>query len=397
MSWASGAAVVVLILALLGGCAEAPPPGLTLVAARYADLPGWESDRQGEAMEALRRSCARIERLADEAPSDRLAGPEAQGRGGHAADWRRACAAIAAVDHRNDAAVRAAIEQNFRPYRALGQGSPSGLFTGYYEPELKGSSRRHGPYTQPLYARPPDLIEVDLGRFSSEWQGRRLVGRLMGTRLEPYPDRAAIDGGVLDGKGLELTWVDSTIDAFFLQIQGSGRVVLEDGSLLRLGYAAGNGRAYVAIGRVLVEKGAMTLDQVSLQSIKAWLVTHPEEAPAILERNPSYVFFQVLDQEGPNGSEGIMLTPGRSLAIDRTFLPLGLPLWLDVADPLDPAGRIRRLVVAQDTGGAIKGPVRGDLFWGHGSEAEARAGRMRSEGGYWLLIPLAVAAQIRLD
>ncbi len=397
MSRASGTALFVLILALLGACAEAPPPGLTLVAARYADLPGWESDRQGEALAALRRSCGRIERLANEAPSDRLAGPKAQARGGHAADWRPACAALAAVDGQDHAAVRSAIEQHFRPFRALGQGSPSGLFTGYYEPELKGSRRRHGPYTQPIYARPPDLIEVDLGRFSTEWQGRRLVGRLAGTRLEPYPDRAVIDGGALAGKELELAWVDSAVDAFFLQIQGSGRVALEDGSLLRLGYAAGNGQPYVAIGRVLVEKGAMSLDQVSLQSIKAWLVAHPEEAPAVLQRNPSYVFFQVLNGDGPNGSEGVMLTAGRSLAVDRSFLPLGLPIWLDVADPLEPGSRVRRLVVAQDTGGAIKGPVRGDLFWGHGPEAEARAGRMRSAGGYWLLIPLAVAAQIRLD
>jgi membrane-bound lytic murein transglycosylase A len=278
-----------------------------------------------------------------------------------------------------------------------------GLFTGYYEPELRGSRRRHGPYQTPLYREPGDLIQVDLGAFREDLEGRRIAGRIVGGRLEPYHDRRSIDRGALAGRDLELVWVDDPVDAFFLQVQGSGRIVLEDGTVLRVGYDAQNGHPYTAIGRELVERGEMPLEEVSLQSIRRWLEAHPEEAPDLMATNASYVFFRMLGGAGPLGSLGVPLTPGRSVAVDPRFLPLGAPVWLagsmpalpdEVAsgpstEPTEPIGSLplRRLLVAQDTGGAIRGPVRGDVFWGAGERAEAVAGRMKHPGRLWLLLP----------
>ena len=278
-----------------------------------------------------------------------------------------------------------------------------GLFTGYYEPLLRGSRARSSRYRVPLYRRPPDIVQVDLGRFREDLRGRRLAGRLRGATLEPYDDRRSITAGALRGRGLELVWVDDPIAAFFLQIQGSGQIELDTGERLRLGYAAQNGHPYFAIGRELIERGELTRETVSLQSIRAWLLEHPDEAQDVMALNASYVFFRTIEGDGPIGSQGVALTPGRSLAVDRTFVPLGVPLWLETTAPtvgnsaaegaVDQSP-VRRLVVAQDTGGAIRGPVRGDLFWGAGSEAEEIAGRMNSEGRYWLLLPRALAQRV---
>ena len=217
-------------------------------------------------------------------------------------------------------------------------------------------------------------------------------------RSKPLPDRAAIATGALAGAAPVIAWVDDPVDAFFLHVQGSGRIALAGGGMLRVGYAGKNGHAYVSIGRALIERGALARADVSLQSIRAWLAANPGEAAAVLALNPSYVFFRELHGEGPLGAQGVPLTPGRSLAVDRRFLPLGAPLWLDVMAPAsDPAAadrRLRRLVIAQDTGGAIRGPLRGDLFWGFGAEAESVAGRMKHPGGYVLLLPNPVAERL---
>lgn len=283
------------------------------------------------------------------------------------------------------------------------------MFTGYYEPELRGSRTRGGRYTVPLYGRPADLVTVDLGQFRDELKGQRIVGRVRQGALRPYATRAEIEAGALhgikheDGGSLELVWVDDAVDAFFLQIQGSGRVVLEDGSVLRVGFAERNGHPYVAIGRELVAQGIMTREQVSMQSIREWLAANPDTAAELMNRNPSFVFFRTLPsstspEDGPFGSEGVPLTPGRSLAVDRNFLPMGLPIWLEADDPINSGQRLRRLLIAQDTGGAIRGPVRGDVFWGFGADAAERAGRMRSAGRYWILLPRDVAArQLRVS
>ena len=304
-----------------------------------------------------------------------------------AADWRPICTAAKGIGDGGDAAARYFFETWFRPYLVTDGGRADGLFTGYYEPELRGAWTRHGSYRSPIYARPRDLVSVELGRFRDDWRGQRIAGRLKDGQLVPFDSRAEIERGALGGRGLELLWVDSPVDAFFLHIQGSGRVAMEDGSVVRLGYAGHNGRAYVAIGRLLVERGEIPKAEVSMQSIRAWLAANPSEGVILMERNPSYIFFHTVAGHGPVGAQGVVLTPGRSLAVDTKFVPLGLPLWLDTTDPRDPARPLRRLVVAQDTGTAIKGAVRGDLFWGSGAAAAGPAGRMKESGRYYLLFP----------
>jgi membrane-bound lytic murein transglycosylase A len=370
---------------LLAACGGAKKPLLTLEPARFADLPGWRVDQASEALAAFVKSCAELLKRDDNA----AIGPAAL----HitAADWRRPCADAAQVAT-SDEAARLFFETHFIPYRAGNNGESEGLFTGYYEPQLNGARERGGPYQTPLLKRPPDLVMVDLGRFRPAWRGERIGGRVVNGSLLPYPSRAEIVRGALDAMHLDIFWVDDPIDAFFLQVQGSGRIKLADGSLVQLGYAAQNGQAYVALGKLLVARGAMTREEASLQSIRAWIKAHPAEGAALMDENPSYVFFRELSGAGPLGAEGVALTPGRSLAVDRNFIPLGAPLFLVGGD--EPP--LQRLMVAQDTGGAIAGPVRGDVFWGFGQEAEAKAGAMRSRGRYYLLLPNSVKPPVQV-
>lgn len=394
-------------LAVLAACAtpQAPlqtpasPPGtgapsgpaLSLSPARFDDLPGWRADAMAQALPALTRSCAHRPSAAVTV-GDVVLAP---------ADWAAACAALALVPPGDSAALRAVLQAHFRPWAVGGPDGAQGLFTGYYEAELRGSRKRHGPYQTPLYRRPDDLVTVDLGDFPlpasliRDGKGVKIAGRVRQGKLVAYDDRRAIDAGALAGRGLELLWVDDPVAAFFLHIQGSGRVTLEEGGAVRVGYDAQNGWPYVAIGKRMVEDGKLPADGVSMQTIRAWLDSHPAAVPATLQANPSYVFFRLLPglagEEGPLGGQGVPLTPGRSLAVDHGLLPYGLPLWLDADDPVDPSARLDRLMVAQDTGGAIRGAVRGDVFWGHGPEAERRAGLMKSRGRYWLLLPLPQA------
>ena len=364
-----------------------PPDRLVLVRESFDQLAGWAEDSHAEALPALARSCARLAKRGDE----ESVGPD--GIAGSTADWRQPCAAAARIGEDDDAA-RQFFESEFAPFALHNNDAAVGLFTGYYEPQLRGSLVADERYTVPLYRRPPDLVTAKLGAFHPELSGRRITGRVREGRLVPYPSRAEIDGGALANRDLELVWVDDPVAAFFLHIQGSGRVELSDGTLIRVGYGGQNGHAYVAIGRELVERGALTQESVSLQSIRAWLRAHPAEAAALMAANPSYVFFRRLEGEGPVGAEGTVLSAGRSLAVDRRYLPLGVPLWLDAMAPTTGSGPdrpLRRVVIAQDTGGAIRGPVRGDVFWGHGAEAEAVAGHMKHEGRYYILLPLAVA------
>ncbi|MFQ5957805.1 MAG: murein transglycosylase A [Alphaproteobacteria bacterium] len=385
---------VVGVLLLAAACGPRPPEAerLDLAAVGFDDLPGWNDDRQAEALVALRRSC---ERFAAQ-PDDRGVG--ADGLAGTVADWRAPCAAAAAIADGDDAAARAFFETWFTPFRATAGRERDGFFTGYFEPLLAGARAPDRRYVTPIYALPPDLITVNLGEFRPELRGERIAGRIEAGALKPYSDRAAIDAGALDGRATTLAWVDDPVDAFFLHVQGSGRIRLDDGEMLRVGYAGSNGHAYVSIGRVLVERGALTAEEVSLDSIRAWLAANPDEAGAVLAANPSYVFFRELEEgDGPIGSQGAVLTPGRSLAVDPLHVPLGVPVWLDIMapapDPAAPDRRVRRLVVAQDTGGAIKGPLRGDVFWGFGREAGSIAGRMKHPGRLYLLLPRAAVAR----
>ena len=393
------------------GGAETPAPPDPETAAVYGPpvevtaLPGWAGDDVSEALPALLRSCDRL--LAQ--PSDRPLQPVELG--GTPADWRPLCGALRGLGDAAREEVRAVIEREVvaiplsradagdaagRPGRASGWLQRIGLFTGYFEPHLYGSRRRSDRYNVPLYTHPSDLVMVDLGRFRDDLRGRRVAGRVSSGSLDVYDDRQAIATGSLAGRGLELVWVDDAIDAFFLHIQGSGRIELDDGTVLRVGYAAQNGHPYHAIGRTLVDLGELMLEEVSLQSIDAWLREHPDCADEVMATNDSYVFFREIRGEGPVGAQGIALTPERSLAVDRQHIPLGVPVWLDAMIPAgSPAGPDERrqwLLVAQDTGGAIRGAVRGDVYWGSGERARSIAGRMAHRGRYWALVPRGLAS-----
>ena len=332
----------------------------------YTQLPGWRTDDHASALGALRRSCGRL-------------------KGG----WRRVCDEAGKVGANNAPAARAFFERWFSPHRVSSGGTFQGLFTGYFEAELHGSWKRTARYRVPLYRVPDDLVSVSLGRFRKALKGDAISGRIKGGKLVPYPTRAEILAGALRGKGLELLWVDDPVDAFFLHIQGSGRAVMSDGRVVRLGYGGRNGRPYFAIGRELIARQAIAKEKMSMQAIRAWLNAHPRESDAVMNLNESFIFFRILKGDGPIGAQGVALTPGRSLAVDTQYVPFGTPVWLDTTDPLN-AQPLQRLVIAQDRGGAIKGAVRGDLFWGYGEAAARKAGAMKQPGRYFLLWPRTV-------
>ncbi len=379
----------------IAGERPAPSPStvapLVLVRSDFAVLPGWEEDRVAEAVPAIRRSCAR--RIPAGAPAAAASGS----RFGDPASWRRFCSALAALTPGDEVALRALIERELVPWAATHGGEREGLLTGYYEPELHGRRTPSARFRHPLYLTPRDRQVVDLGEFKQELAGRKVTGVVRDGRFRPYWDRAEIERGMLAGRRLELAWVDDPIALFFLQIQGSGRVILPDGSFVRVGYDGQNGHDYTAIGRVLIERGELTKEEVSLQSIRAWLKAHPERAAELMNQNRSYVFFRLLTGQAPEGASGVELTAGRSLAIDDELLPYGVPLWIDSTAPAVPElGRaeqpLRRLAVAQDTGGAIRGAVRADLFLGPGREAEELAGRLKQPLRLWLLLPRALGS-----
>ncbi|MBK8971354.1 MAG: murein transglycosylase A [Hahellaceae bacterium] len=373
----------------LTGCEswfQAEPPHLRLKPATFTDLPGWQQDNLAAFAPAFQRSCERMSRKPMEARLGAL--PEA----GTYQDWQRACQAFLALSTHDQTSVRAWAEAYMTPFEVRSGQDPNGLFTGYYEASLNGSRTPHSPYLTPLHTRPEDLVMVNLGEFRSELKGQRIAGRVTEGMLRPYETREAIVTGHWPHQDKALVWVDDPVDAFFLQIQGSGVVQLDDGQQMRVGYDGQNGHPYFAIGRELIKRGAMTAETVSMQAIRAWLTQHPDQADEIMNTNPSYVFFREIKRDGAVGGEGVVLTPGRSLAIDHTQLAYGLPLWADIAPPVPSHPRLQRLMVAQDTGGAIRGAVRGDVFWGFGDEAEHLAGHMKSSGRYWVLLPRSLSA-----
>jgi membrane-bound lytic murein transglycosylase A len=304
--------------------------------------------------------------------------------------WKEICDQALALGEVDDTAARGFFESRFIPHRFNGSGPEGrGLVTGYYEPLLKGQLTPDERYRHPLYRRPEDLIRVDLGELYPELKGKKVRGRLEGRRLLPYFDRAAIDGEPSPLAGNELLWVDDPVDAFFLHIQGSGRVRLPDGRIVAVGYADQNGHPYRSIGKLLSERGEIPREQISMPSIRDWLSRHPDQAGDLLDSNASYVFFQLREdaEENARGSLNVPLTPGRSVAVDRSRIPLGTPVWLDSSYPGPDAAPLRRLVLAQDTGGAIKGYARADLFWGHGEKAERLAGEMKQDASFHVLLP----------
>jgi membrane-bound lytic murein transglycosylase A len=350
-----------LLLAAVSGCApsgQTPTTGgaaaLRLQPVSFAALPGWDADDQQAAFGAFRQSCAHILTLA---PSEPL--PSA----GRAADWQVVCRQALSLPATGDQSARGFFEVAFQAYALSDAGGSEGFFTGYYLPEVAGARAQAPGYGVPLYRKPTDPKAYS---------------------------RAEINAGALAGQGLELVWLASPIDAFFASVQGSAVVALPDGQKMRIGVAATNGRAYVAIGRILIDRGEIPAAQMSLQSLRAWLLAHPAEAQALMEQNPRYVFFRELPGADPIGSMGVPLTAGRSLAVDAGFLPLGAPIYVVTEDGRGQS--LRRLMVAEDTGGAITGPLRADVYWGGGPEAESLAGPMKSPGQLFLLLPRSVAA-----
>jgi membrane-bound lytic murein transglycosylase A len=343
----------------------------------FQDLPGWQNDPLKDVQSALLKSCSVFQKRG----SGATVAPTALA--GTVNDWLPACEAITRMTN-----IRAAIESNFTPYRVTTPVKQNGLFTGYYEKQLRGSLTKNAVYNVPLYKRPPELVMVDLGLFRPAMKGERIAGKVVDGNLKPYASRADIDNGALSGRGLELLWVNDADAAFFLAVQGSGRVTLDNGKVIRVGYDGQNGHIYYAIGKELIARGELTPENVSLQTIDAWLKAHPTQAAALRQKNPSYVFFKTIEGgEGAIGAQGVALTPTRSLAVDPRFIPYGAPVWLDAQHPTQADTHIQRLVIAQDTGGAIRGPIRGDFFWGIGEAAEAAAGVMKSQGTMWVLLP----------
>jgi membrane-bound lytic murein transglycosylase A len=309
--------------------------------------------------------------------------------------WQEICASAAQLDTGNSTVLRTFYETWFTPYQVRNpDGSEHGMITGYYEPKLYGSSTKTTRFRYPLYAVPDDLLTIDLGEAYPQLKDLRLRGRLQGKRVVPYYSRAEIDAKADSPssanafKARELFWVDNAVELFFLQVQGSGRIELPDGTLMKVGYADQNGYPYVSIGKKLVEEGEIKLEEASMQGIKNWAEKNPDKLPALLAQNPSYVFFRELPDNlsAPLGALGVPLTGEYSLAVDARTIPLGAPVFLSTTYPNDNAP-LNRLMLAQDTGGAIRGAVRADFFWGFGETAATQAGKMKQQGRMWVLFP----------
>ena len=347
-----------------------PAAGPVLRPVAFNAMPGWDRDDVREAWPAFLASCeVMVKRAA----------------------WKEPCSVARTVDANNAGAIRTFFEAFFVPHQVFNpDGTDNGLITGYYEPLLNGARKRGGPYQTPLHRAPDDLLTIDLGSVYPELKNMRLRGKLVGNKVVPYPARAELTQSAAMG-GNELVWVDNPIDAFFLQVQGSGRVQFADTKeVVRVAYADQNGHPYRSIGRYLVDKGELTMDQASAQGIKAWLAANPKRQQELLNANPGYVFFReekLTDpRKGPKGALGVPLTPQRSVAVDPNFIPLGAPVFLSTTHPGSNAP-LQRMMVAQDTGGAIKNAVRADYFWGFGTEAGEKAGKMKQRGMLWVLLP----------
>jgi membrane-bound lytic murein transglycosylase A len=387
---------LLLLLSLsMSACTQGPSPQssgdkvpdiLELKESRFEDLKGWTVDAQQEALSAFGQSCEKIKNLDDAKPlgSDPLLGT--------ISDLKAVCQHLPDQDLSSPESARYFLETYFKPYALTNDGNTQGLYTGYYEPTLYGSEIKTSEYAIPLRTRPNDLVMVNLGEFRDELKGQRIAGRVVSGQLKPYEDRAGIEDGKLPrAQDIPLLWVNDAADAFFLQIQGSGVVVLPSGQTVRVGYDGQNGHPYTAIGKILIDRGELTKETVSMQAIREWMRGHPSEAKDLMRANKSYVFFRRLETDGPVGAQGVVLTAERSLAIDPVFLSYGLPVYLDIESPVQSDARIQRLVVTQDTGGAIKGPVRGDVFWGYGEQAASIAGVMKSKGQAWVLAPVRLS------
>jgi membrane-bound lytic murein transglycosylase A len=361
-------------------------PTATLEPLAFSALAGWGDDDHAAALETFQRSCSAI-----------VAEGNAFARkvmfGGKRGQWIAVCKRAATAIH-----AKRFFEENFQPLKVNDPDRAEGLFTGYYEPEAEGSRTPSDTYSVPLYGKPADLVALDAA--TEKRLGLR-YGRISAGRPQPYFTRKEIEHGALTGRGLEIAWLRDWADAFFMQIQGSGRVRLSDGSLLRLAYAGKTGQPYTGIGGLLVARGAFTRDEMSMQATRAWMAKDEKAARELMWENKSFVFFREVDlgdpKLGPPGAQKVLLTPRRSLAVDRSLWMFGTPVWLDTMAPSGAKGQpviFRHLMIAQDTGTAIKGYVRGDVFWGAGERAALTAGHMKSAGIMIVLLPKDLAGEL---
>lgn len=363
-------------LAFVAGCStqnETSAP-LSLTATSFDALAGWDREDFSSLLPVLRQNCHRVMQLPPETP---LGGADELPYGREAGNWSAACAALETTTD-----ARSYVQTWFQPYVVDGKA----FYTGYFEPQIEASLTRGGPYQTPVYGRPKDLVRT------KATNGQMVTGRWDNGQFKSYYDRAQIDQGALDGQGLEIAWLKSPVDLFFLQIQGSGRLILPDGSQIRMSYDGKNGQPYVPLGRVLVEDNELASSAVSMDSIRGWLEAHPDRMMAMMERNPNYVFFRRDDgslAQGATGAFGVPLTAGRSVAVDRSVIPFATPLWIETKLP-DAKGQPapwQHLVFAQDIGTDIKGAGRADLFTGWGAFAQYVAGNLHEEGRMVVLLP----------
>ena len=361
----------IVFLTIICASCVTKPDRMVLERTSFSNMIGWQQGNQHEAVEALLRSCKKNLLKDKKQPLNKNKSLSENEFGtnsfGKIEDWQTLCDALGMIEKSDKDALRILLEKELTPFHVTNNGKKTGMFTGYYEPQLRGSLRKHGAYRYPLYKKPSDL-----------------------TGNTPYLNRKKINSGALDKRSLEIVYLDDPIERFFLHIQGSGRIKLDNGELLRIGYAAKNSHKYFSIGKYLLEENEIAREDMSADAIKEWLRSHPSRARKVMEMNPSYIFFRQLKNKiGPIGAQGVPLTPQRSLAVDSRFIPYGVPIWLETTLPSynETKRSFNQLMVSQDTGSAIKGPVRGDVFFGYGKEAELLASHMQQRGRYIVLLP----------
>lgn len=363
---------------------------IALKSIAFEQLPGWNKAKLHSSFAAFQISCKTFLR---QNPNNNVGTEYFPLK---AKDWQPVCLAAQSLNPINEDSIRSFFIKWFQPIEFQRKNPLHGLFTGYYLPLLQGSMVKTAEFNVPIYGLPNNLVTIDLNKFSDLLPAQRLVGKIEKGKLMPYPTRAAINKGAIEQHAPVLLWVNSHIDRLFLEIQGSGIVELPNKTRVFLGYAGENGAPYTAIGQVLMQKGLLSKEKISMQNIKTYLEAHPDEIIPIINHNQSFIFFRFLKQTAALGAQGVDLTPGYSLAVDRKWIPLGIPLWLDTTHPSQDDTQpqpLQRLMIAQDTGGAIRGPVRGDVFWGAGKKATFIAGKMKNEGHYWIFVPKTLTSK----
>lgn len=372
---------------------EGPKAGhdtMSLTKAKFSELPGWTDDKLSEAVPSFLSSCAKLAELKDEDPVG------VDGHGGIAKNWRAACAAAAKLKHGDEAAARTFFEAEFVPFVAAGKKGATGKLTGFDVQEVHASRKKQGTFQIPILARPSDLAMVDLGKFIKDAHGRRVWGRMSATgEIEPYFTRAEIRKGALAAQKLEIMYADDPVDVLFAQIEGSAKAKMDDGSEVWLEFAGKNGRSYMGVGGLLKARGALAKPgSGTMQGIRKWFVENSTKFDEVIDNDASYVFFKESKVPGAVGSQMVILTAERSLAVDRAFIAMSTPIFVDTKAPvvgqLGTTAPWQHLVIAQDTGAGIQGAVRGDVYWGDTRDAAERGGRMGGPGRYWVLLPKGV-------